>query len=237
MNKELILFLSIFLSINCFAQIENETHVFWQPNVKLTFEMFQGTPKDTAYVSRLKELHIYHQIATGFWSALDVPKSKRGWKNGMVEKYYFCAAMEKSNSFFIVQDSTELKYAQLIFDICEVATRISRRNLANFLAQLDDGTNRKTNGAISIQYMTCLNDGKQFGKEVTHALFEQVITTHDEDAYMKFRTQIDKLLGELEVYSTTEDEIRRLVSNQPDNGYILAPTLMGDFKNRGEIRY
>ena len=185
----------------------------------------------------IEDLNIYHQIATGFWSALDVPKTKRGWKKGMVEKYYFCAAMEKGNSFFIVKDSTELKYAQLIWDICEASTRISRRNLAEFVSQINKGVDGKTNGAISIQYMTCLNDGKQFGKEVTRALFNEVITTHDEAAYLKYRKQIDDILNELEDYSTSEEEIHRLTSKQPDEGYILAPNLVGDFKGRGEIRY
>ena len=85
--------------------------------------------------------------------------------------------------------------------------------------------------------MTCLNDGKQFGKEVTRALFNEVFMTHDEEAYLKFRTEIDELLEELQEYATTEEEIKRLTINIPDEGYILAPTLIGDFKERGEINY
>ena len=57
--------------------------------------------------------------------------------------------------------------------------------------------------------MTCLNDGKQFGKEATHALYVNVIGTHNEAEYQKFRSQIDSLLQELEQYATTEEEIRR----------------------------
>lgn len=237
--KRVILLTTLFLTVfyHCNAQYETDTHIIWQPGVKLTFEMFQGAPSDSAFVQKLKGLNIYHQVAIGFWSALDIPKSKRGWKKGLQEKYYFCAAMEKSNSFFIIRDSTELKYAQVIWDICEVSTRISRRNLAQFISQINEGISKKNNGVISIQYMTCLNDGKQFGKEVTHAFFDEVVTTHDEQAYQKFRRQIDELLDELSEYATTEAEIIRLTSNQPDEGYILAPSLMGDFKQRGEIRY
>ena len=235
--KKLFILIALFVSVQSFAQIETDTHVFWQPGAKLTFDMFQGAAPDSAYVKKLTDLNIYHEIATGFWAALDVPNSKRGWKKGMVEKYYFCAAMDKRQSFFIVRDSTELKYAQLIWDICEVATRISRRNLDQFVSSLNEGLKKPTNGAISIQYMTCLNDGRQFGKEVTHALFDKVITTHNENEYQKFRSQIDSLLQELEQYATTEEEIRRLTSKQPDEGYMLAPTLNPDFKGRGTIRY
>jgi len=109
--KHYITLIALLVSINCLAQIETDTHVFWQPGAKLTFYMFQGAPSDSAYVKKLTDLNIYHQIATGLWGALDIPKSKRAWKKGMMEKYYFCAAMEKGNSFFIVKDSTELKYA------------------------------------------------------------------------------------------------------------------------------
>ena len=126
----------------------------------------------------------------------------------MEEKYYFCAAMDKSESYFIVKDSTELKYAQLTWDVCEVATRIARKNLAEYVNEVTEGNTKKVNGAISIQYMTCLNDGKQFGKEVTRALINEVFMTHDEEAYLKFRTEIDELLEELQEYATTEEEIK-----------------------------
>ena len=235
--KKLFILIALFVSVQSFAQIETDTHVFWQPGAKLTFEMFQGTVPDSSYVKKLTDLNIYHQIATGFWAALDVPKSKKGWKKGMMEKYYFCSAMEKGNSFFIVKDSTELKYAQLIWDICEVATRISRRNLDQFVSSLNEGLDKPANGGASIQYMTCLNDGRQFGKEVTHALFDKVITTHNEEEYIQSRAQIDSLLQELAAYATTEEEIRRLISDQSDEGYMPATTVNPDFKGRGTIRY
>lgn len=234
----LISLIALLVSINCFAQIETDTHVFWQPGAKLTFEMFQGTAPDSAYVKKLTDLNIYHEIATGLWGVLDLPNSKRAWKRGKkMEKYYFCAAMEKGNSFFIVKDSTELKYAQLIWDICELATRISRRNLDQFVSSLNEGLEKPANGGASIQYMTCLNDGRQFGREVTHALFDKVITTHNEQEYLKFRAQIDSLLQELEDYATTEQEIKRFISHTPEEGYMLAPTLLPDFKDRGTIKY
>ncbi len=235
--KKLFFIIALIVSVQSFAQIETDTHVFWQPGAKLTFDMFQGAAPDSAYVKKLTDLNIYHEIATGFWADLDVPKSKQGWKKGMMEKYYFCAAMEKRNSFFIVKDSTELKYAQLIWDICELATRITRGNLDQFLTMLNAGRKKPANGGASIQYMTCLNDGRQFGKEVTHALFNKVITTHNEEEYLKFRTQIDSLLLKMKDYATTGQEIQRFISNTPEEGYMHATKFQADFKGRGTIRY
>ena len=93
--KKLFTLIALIVSIQCFVQIETEPHVIWQPGAKLTFDMFQGTPADSAYAKKLTDINVYHQVATGFWAVLDVPDSKRGWKKGMVEKYCFCAAMEK----------------------------------------------------------------------------------------------------------------------------------------------
>ena len=160
----------------------------------------------------------------------------------MKEKYSFCAAMDKTQSFFIVRDSTELKYAQLIWDICEVATRISRKKLVEFEKEANDKLaekygERKYNGVISIAYASCLNDGKQFGQEMKQTVLNEVIKTHDEEAYLQFRTMIDTFLLELEEYATTEEEIKRLLSDNPAKGYKLAPTVVGDLKKRGEILY
>lgn len=63
--KRIITLLALLASISCFAQIETETHVFWQPGAKLTFDMFQGTPADSAYAKKLTDINVYHQVATG----------------------------------------------------------------------------------------------------------------------------------------------------------------------------
>ena len=198
--------------------------------------MFQGAQADSTILNKMADLNYNFEISKGFWADLDIPKTKRGWKK-LIEKYYFCAAMDKRNSFFIVRDSTELKYAQLVFDICELSTRISRRNLDQFVTSINESVDKPVNGAISLQYMTCLNDGKEFGREATHSLYVTVIGPHDEAEYQKFRSMIDELLQELEPYATSEEEIRRLISDKPDEGYKPATSYTDDFKKRGIIRY
>ena len=79
--KKLFILIALFVSVQSFAQIETDTHVFWQPGAKLTFDMFQGAAPDSAYVKKLTDLNIYFEIATGLWGVLDIPNSKRAWKN------------------------------------------------------------------------------------------------------------------------------------------------------------
>ena len=71
--------------------------------------------------------------------------------------------------------------------------------------------------------------------KLTRGVFQR--PPHNEEEYLKFRTQIDRLLQELEAFATTEEEIRRLTSHQSDEGYMPATTVNPDFKGRGTIRY
>lgn len=235
--KNILCILALFAAIPCFAQIETGTHVFWQPGTRLTFEMFQGAPTDSAQVKKVTDVNIFFEIAAGFWNVLDVPASRRDWNRGKKEKPHFCAALDKKASYWIVRDSTELKYAQLIWDLVELSTRISRKSLAEYDSALNEGLSKAANGAIALHFMTAVNDGKQFGREATFAFFGETVTTRDEEAFSKWRNFVDERLQALEAYATREEEIRRFISGTPETGYARATALTPDFKDRGTIPY
>jgi len=218
------------LALNCFAQPEVGRYDYWQPGVTLSFDMFTGDLPDSVETQNLLSRNIGHTIATGMWGVLDVPATKKGWKT-MVEKAYFCAALDKKMSFWLVKDSTELKYAQLLWDVCEVAARMSRRNLEQLQQQAGG------NGMISIMYVTSLNDGKEFGRDVSNSIMQRVIIPRNEEEYKSFREMVDQYLLELSQYATTQADIQRFVTDKPDEGYKMADKLHGDIKNRGKIRY
>ena len=92
-------------------------------------------------------------------------------------------------------------------------------------------------GMITLYYMTALNNGKELGKSLTDAFVHEVIIPQNDSMYYEFRKTIDKYLNETKEYSTTEQEINRFKTNTPQEGYILAPHLMGDMKKRGTIIY
>lgn len=237
MKRLLLSILLLTTSVCALAQEASDRHLYWRPGVKLTFEMLDGAVPDTSFTNKLLNRNIGHVIATGLWGVLDVPDSKKGWKK-LIEKPYFCAAVDRSMSYWIVKDSTELRNAQLLWDICEVSARIARRNLDHWQKEAEKTSGKGfCNGMISLQYMTCLNDGKQFGDECAHSFIERAIIPRDEEEYKSFRNMIDQLLTELNEYATSEEEIQRFSSGKPAAGYKMAKTLRGDFKNRGEIRY
>lgn len=72
---------------------------------------------------------------------------------------------------------------------------------------------------------------------MTSAIFNEVVSPRNEDAYRFYRNKVDSLLFETEKYATKAEEIERFIRNTPDEGYITPTKIVGDFKNRGEIRY
>ncbi|MBO6005271.1 MAG: hypothetical protein J6P49_00205, partial [Paludibacteraceae bacterium] len=63
------------LSFSCLAQNETERYVFWQPDVKLTFDMFRDTPTSSVVGSYLDK-KVFHYVAVGLWGVLDIPEKK-----------------------------------------------------------------------------------------------------------------------------------------------------------------
>ena len=253
-NKIYIFILFFFgLTVRCAAQIEEGRYEFWREDTKLTYDMFQG---DTAGMSHFnQEYNIKSVISTGLWGVLDVPKKKRDWKT-KPEKPYFCAAMDKTESFFLEKNDMSLKHAKLLWDICELSTRVARKSLENIVHQMDsigyhtqisskginvyehDTLNHiKSTGLISLFYMTALNDGREFGKGLTGAFMHDVVIPKNDSLYYEYRKNIDRLLDETKEFATSEEDIRRFMTDTPLQGYIRATQLLDDQKNRGEIRY
>lgn len=240
--KRAILFILISMfPLMSYAQRDNDRYVIWQPEVKLTFDMFQGVPADSAQFEKLKSMGIGHVLSKGLWAVLDVPKTKKGWKT-MFEKAYFCAAVDKSESYWIIRDSTELLFAQLLWDTCELSARVARKNLSDYEKQMNDTisekteSNKPTNGIIATFYMTALNDGKEFGRTLANSIVH-ISTTRDMEKYQEYRQMVEELLDELSEYATAPVEIERLMSGKPEKGYVFAKTVNNDIKNRGELRY
>ena len=240
------------LSAQCLAQYDEDRYEYWREDAQLTYDMFQA---DTSTMSKYKEYNFKSIVSTGLWGALDIPKKKRDRRIKM-EMYYFCAALDKTESCLFEKNEMSLNHAKLLWDICELATRVSRKNLSDMLLQADSIgyqtlmtskgikvfnhdtlTQFHITGMITLYYMTALNNGKELGKSLTEAFVHEVIIPQNDSMYYEFRKTIDKYLNETKEYSTTEQEINRFKTNTPQEGYILAPHLMGDMKKRGTIIY
>lgn len=94
-----------------------------------------------------------------------------------------------------------------------------------------------TTGVLYIWYMTCLNDGRSFGKFASQTFINNGIKLQNEEFFNKCRSQCDSLMLEYKDYATTEEEIQRFITNTPEKGYKMSETLYDDMKKRGNIVY
>ena len=213
---------------------QNDKYTIWQPGSKLDFDSFAGVAQPET-VSTLEQAGIKMCPYIGFCAVLDVPKSHKDWQPGC-EKPYFAAAFSRKESFLLLYTDVQLRYAQLSWDICELATRIARRNLET--AARDLYGDERPAGYVTMQFQTAVNDGKEFGRDLNDALFKEVIIPDDEAKYQVYRTFVDEKLKELEAWATSEEEARRILAEKPLlKGYKRAQTLYGDAKERGTIQY
>lgn len=125
---------------------EDSIHIFWQPEVKLTINVYQGKSNPT--IEKLMTKYgISASASVGIWSVLDIPK-KKNQRHNLYKKVYIAPAFEKTTSFYISKDSLQIEMQNLYFDICEIWARWARKELKSY----QDST--KSIGTTSMFYMT-----------------------------------------------------------------------------------
>jgi hypothetical protein len=202
----------------------NETYIMWQPNTKITKADYQGQPI-SQMDKMMDEYRFTASASIGLWSVLDIPKKKKD-RDKKFEKVYFAPAFEKTTSYIRKNDSLQIEMQNLYFDICEVWARWARKELK----ALQDST--KGIGTLSIFYMTVKEDMHKNRISMFRAYFKEVFIDKSNGAFKKWRKEIDKALDETKIWATTPEECHRLLTQKPiEEGYIMAPTLIGPLFN------
>jgi hypothetical protein len=224
MKRLIILHILSFIAFACFGQANYPTrdsvHIFWQPNVKLTYSDYQGKP--SSQVEEIMEKYQFSAASSGgIWSILDIPKSKKDRKKKF-EKVYFAPVFDRTASFAKSNDSLQIEMQNLYFDINEVWARWARKQLQKW----QDST--KATGTLTIMYMTVKKDMNNHRLDMYRAYFDEVFVNKNEGAFTKWRKDIDELLEETRSWATTPAECYRLMSKKPiELGYIEAPAVVG----------
>jgi hypothetical protein len=219
----------ILLSINVFGQnsfpTQNSTHIFWQPEVMLTIDDYQGKP--TPEIEKLMEKYGFSASASvGIWSVLDIPK-KKSQRHKLFEKVYFAPAFEKTTSYYNSTDSLQIDMQNLYFDMCEIWARWARKELKSY----QDST--KSIGTIAILYMTVKNEMNENRLAMYRDYFNQVFVEKREGAFLKWKLAMQNNLNETKAWATTPEECYRLMTKLPiDENYIKAPNVVGPLTNK-----
>ncbi|OAQ43534.1 hypothetical protein A5893_17105 [Pedobacter psychrophilus] len=219
----------IFLSINVFGQksfpTQNSTHIFWQPEVRLTIDEYQGKP--IPEIDKLMDKYGFSASASvGIWSVIDIPK-KKSQRNKLFEKVYFAPAFEKTTSYYTSKDTLQIEMQNYYFDICEIWARWARKELKSY----QDST--KSIGIISIFYMTVKNEMNENRIAMFKEYFKQVFIEKKDGAFIKWRSIMEKNLNETKLWATTPEDCYRLMTQLPiDDNYIMAPNVVGPLTNK-----
>lgn len=218
--KLIILFCFVFVNQALIGQQEyptsTDTHVFWQPNTKITKDDYRGVA--TSQTEKFaREYGITAFASVGIWSVLDIPKKKKD-RYRKYEKVYFAPAFERTTSYVaITVDSLQIEMQNLYFDMCELWARWARRELQSYQDSL------KATGVLSIFYATVKEKMLQNRINMCSVYVNDVFVKKESGAFDKWKTIVHQMLEQLKMWATTPEECYRFVSGKPiEKGYIRA---------------
>ena len=214
-------------------QTENDKHIIWQPGVKLTFDMFQNTQPNAHDLAVIEKEHRHSLPYLGFWKVLDVPKKKSGWRKGVKEHPYFCAAFSKFQSFVVVRDSFDLEVAQMQWDILELGTRRSRMILDSLQTAAEAEAGGPVTGLISIYFYTAAKIGEELYQGFMKTVLTEAAIPRDHEKLLNHRQFVDEMLNLTSEFATSPEEAWRFLSNKPVQSDLKMPeNIIGDLRNR-----
>lgn len=233
MKKNILVFVLFAFCDITFAQQQgkqkNDSFVFWQPGIKITADMFQGEYNEEI-ANKFKKDNRTAYCCTSRRSILDIPKKKKDYKTD--EKAYFCPILDKSKSFFFNDiDTTEIKYAQFIFDLTELSARYARIFLANQQHEMDSISGNHSTGVVAIFYTTAKNVSEEHFYRTYYLFLNEVVLPRDSTKYTKCRNTLDSLLDETKEFATTNEDCQRFMTNAPLSKKLKTATYtIGDLR-------
>ena len=221
--------LSLILQINIlFGQepeliTETDTHIYWQPDRKLTSDDFQGTPP-LSEIKYCEEKGACVVPCHGLFVKVDIPKN---YKKNKLEKVYYAPAFEKACSY-IMGDTKDIRDGQIQFDMLELSSRIARkllRDYHDFMAISSDSNNldiiKQNPDTILITGVgTSLawharDSAWTFYQDISTSYIRSLYFNDKKDKYEEWRKLIDDLLEEYKMYATKPEECYRMIKKQP----------------------
>ncbi|MBD0405316.1 hypothetical protein [Flammeovirga sp. EKP202] len=202
---------------------ESGTHIFWQPDRKLTANDFQGEPKSKD-IKHCKEKGACIVPCLGLYLEVDIPKNYRRNKFEMV---YFAPAFQKSCST-IMSETKDVSEGQLFFDIMEVSSRIGRKLLKGYHDHISisiDSLNLEilinnpdtllTSRVGSTLALHARDAAKSFYNELSTSYYLDMYSSTESHGFDNWRKLVDDLLLKYEEYATKPEECYRMVEDKP----------------------
>jgi hypothetical protein len=202
---------------------ESETHIYWQPNRKLTLTDFKGTPP-LSEIKYCEEKGACVVPCHGLFVKVDIPKN---YRKNKLEKVYYAPAFEKACSY-IMGDTKDVRDAQIQFDMLELSSRIARkllRDYHDYMASTSDSNNfqiiKQNPDTILITGVgTSLawharDSAWTFYQDISTSYIRSMYFNEKKKTYEEWRKLVDELLEKYKMYATRPDECYRIIKKQP----------------------
>jgi hypothetical protein len=212
LNRSVALLFLTMLIFNCSKaqsdSSETDTHIFWTHDRELSMEDFQQEDPPDKYSLFCDSINLCWGAATGFYSALDVPKRRRD-KKTKYEEVYFAAAFDKTLSYRMNDDTLQFELQKLMFDLQELVVRLARRDLQALYDSMP------AIGTKSIWFNTVKARAEKFHKSKVAEFTYEIYILNLEGAYDKWKKYIEDGLEETKEYQSTFRDTYRFVKGRP----------------------
>ena len=207
-----LLSISVLLIINIKAnsqesQLQDSSFIYWTNNRIISFNDFQQIP-DSNSIRLMTKYNVKSLANVQIHCILDYPKNKRDMKT-LGEQWYFAPVFCKSCSPILAQDSIELKYALVYFDIAEYCTRLTRKKIAEFLNK------NPSKGFIAASFPRLTDEIYNLMREMFGSFSKQVIIDKTPGSYEDWRMNVNKMLEMTKDFSTQEKDYQRFINKKP----------------------
>ena len=224
MKKSILLFAALFMVLVGYSQkkypTETETHIFWQPNRKLTAEDFQRDPMTASQESIEECDSLNYCVVGGFglFRAIDISKGK--YNPGRYhEILYMAPAFEKPLSCILKPDSLGIEIQQILFDIEELKARTIRYRM-DHLSEIFGI--EPIDNPYTMFFSTIFDECDDFYGYLK-AKFLHDVVYHEGESFEEWRSTVDQYLEQLKDYATTAEDCYRFVKGKPLKKNMVEP--------------
>ena len=205
-----ILILLMFVSKLVHAQqerLETNEFLYWHTNTTINYDDFKK-PVDSIGIILCEKYKTKSLSNVQIHSILDYPKKAKKIQTLKV-KAYFAPSFCKECSMLVQKDSSELKMAQMYFDIAEYCSRRARQ-IVKQLDSLHPGTD-----FVAALFPEIVDNMYKMMGEMFGAFGSQVKNEKNQEAFKKWRNDCDKLLAETKDFATKREECIRFINKVP----------------------
>ncbi len=228
-----ILFSIIVSSVNGqnHLQTEDDNNLYWQADVKINYSHFQSE-SDESCINNNKKYGLKMSANIQLKGIVDIPKShlsRKIKKRKGYDKAYLVPVFCKNCSCILSEDSVELLFYQLFFDVAEICARGARKELLEIQKQMN------VNNVNTMFFTTVKNKWEEKMIKMWVSIFQDVLIQKKDSAYSEWRKLVDELLEANKEYSTQQNEIERFIHGKPiEQDYVEAKSIIGDLKRKDE---